>query len=136
MAKKSVGNYKQRKIEETARNRVLALWRRQDLKDAEEEFRSSDKPASAVFSQLLKSIKLDQRRSEGEIISAWNKLVSPAITAHAQPVELRRRTLVVEVDSPVWMDEIKRFHSREILQKLQTSFGKARIANLMFRIGG
>ncbi len=136
MGQKYTGNYKKRKIQEASRNRVLAQWRRQDLRDAEEQYRPTEKSAETVFTQLLKSIRLDQRRSEGEIISAWNKLVSPSITEHAQPVELRRKTLVVEVDSPVWMDEIKRFHSREILQKLQTSFGKARIANLMFRISG
>lgn len=129
-------SYKQKKILEASRNRALSQWRGQDIRPAEEERRSSDKSAKVVFTQLLKSIRIDQRRSEGEIISAWNKLVSPSITEHAQPVELRRKTLVVEVDSPVWMDEIKRWHSREILQQLQTSFGKERIANLMFRISG
>jgi hypothetical protein len=39
------------------------------------------------------------------------------------------------VDSSVWLDEIVRYRRRDILQRLQTSFGKDLIARISFRVG-
>ena len=55
--------------------------------------------------------------------------------AHAQPAGIRRGTLFVNVDSSVWLDEIVRYRRREILERLQNSFGRELIRRISFRVG-
>ena len=55
--------------------------------------------------------------------------------AHAQPTGIRKGTLFVTVDSSVWLDEIVRYRRREILERLQHSFGRELVARISFRVG-
>jgi len=48
---------------------------------------------------------------------------------------LRKGTLFVNVDSSVWLSEIVRYRRREILDRLQHSFGKNVIQRISFRVG-
>ena len=41
----------------------------------------------------------------------------------------------VNVDSSVWLDEIVRYRRREILDRLQHSFGRKMIQKISFRVG-
>ena len=59
----------------------------------------------------------------------------PDIVAHAQPTGIRKGTLFVTVDSSVWLDEIVRYRRREILERLQNSFGRDLITRISFRTG-
>jgi predicted nucleic acid-binding Zn ribbon protein len=65
----------------------------------------------------------------------WNNLIDPQITAHAQPTGINKGTLFVTVDNNVWLSEIVRYRRREILDRLQHSFGKELIARISFRVG-
>ena len=62
-------------------------------------------------------------------------VVDPNITAHAQPTGLNKGTLFVTVDSSVWLSEIVRYRRKEILDRLQHSFGHDFIARISFRMG-
>jgi len=78
---------------------------------------------------------MDQRRGEAEIVRVWNHQLDPAMTAHAQPTGIRNGTLFVTVDSSVWLAEIIRYRRKEILDRLQHSFGRDVIQKISFRIG-
>lgn len=117
------------------RQRVLAAWRGTDL-SAEEITRSNRvKSAGAVMPGVLKDLRIDSRRAEVEIVKVWNSLIDPNIVAHAQPIGLRKGTLFVVVDSSVWLSEIVRYRRKEILDRLQHSFGRDIIGRISFRIG-
>ena len=70
---------------------------------------------------------------------SWSKsgtcCIDPNLTAHAQPHNLHKGTLFVNVDSSVWLTEIVRYRRKEILDRLQHSFGKNLIQKISFRIG-
>jgi predicted nucleic acid-binding Zn ribbon protein len=83
----------------------------------------------------LSDLRIDSRRAEAEIVKVWNGLLDPDIVAHAQPVGLRKGTLFVNVDSSAWLSEIVRYRRKEILARLQHSFGRDLIAKISFRIG-
>ena len=119
----------------SARQRVLAAWRGIDLSAAETERANRVKPAGAVMPGVLKELRIDTRRAEVEIVKVWNNLIDPNIVAHAQPVGLRKGTLFVTVDSSVWLSEIVRYRRKEILDRLQHSFGRDVIARISYRIG-
>jgi hypothetical protein len=118
-----------------ARSRVLAQWRGVDLEPIEKARAIRARGAEQVVSNVLGDLKMDSRRAEIEIIKVWNSLIDPTLTAHAQPANLRNGTLFVNVDSNVWLSEIVRYRRKEILDRLQLSFGKTYIQKISFRIG-
>ena len=84
---------------------------------------------------VLSSLRFDRRQAEAEVVKVWNHLLDPNITAHAQPSGIRKGTLFVIVDSSVWLSEIVRYRRKEILNRLQHSFGRDFISRISFRLG-
>lgn len=114
---------------------MLAAWRGIDTAPLEKAKERREKPASELIGSVLKSIRIDKRQSEAEIVKVWNELIDPNITAHAQPTGIHNGTLFVTVDSSAWLSEIVRYRRREILERLQSSFGKQMVAKISFRAG-
>jgi predicted nucleic acid-binding Zn ribbon protein len=117
------------------RQRVFAQWRGVDLAPLERAKTLHAKPASAVLPRVLSDLRIDSRRAEAEVVKVWNNLLDPSTVAHAQPTGLRKGTLFVTVDSSVWLSEIVRYRRKEILDRLQHSFGRDFIAKISFRVG-
>jgi predicted nucleic acid-binding Zn ribbon protein len=117
------------------RQRVFAQWRGIDLAPLERAQALRAQPASAVMPRVLADLRIDRRRAEAEVVKVWNDLLDPIIVAHAQPTGLNKGTLFVTVDSSVWLSEIVRYRRKEILDRLQHSFGRDFIARISFRVG-
>ena len=117
------------------RQRVLAQWRGVDYAPLEKLRATPARAAVAVLPELMKELRMDARQGEAEIVKVWNNLLDPNITAHAQPANLHKGTLFVNVDSSVWLTEIVRYRRKEILDRLQHSFGRNMIQKISFRIG-
>jgi hypothetical protein len=120
----------------SARERVLAQWRGIDLAPIERAGRHQARAASDVIPNVLKDLRIDRRLSEAQILKVWNESIDPNITAHAQPTGVRKGLLFVSVDSNVWLAEIVRYRRREILERLQHSFGHEMVQRIMFRVVG
>lgn len=118
-----------------SRQRVLAQWRGVNLAPLETARALNAKTPGAVIPGVMKELRIDTRRAEVEVVKVWNNAIDPNITAHAQPVGLRKGTLFVNVDSSTWLSEIVRYRRKEILDRLQHSFGKEFIARISFRVG-
>lgn len=117
-----------------ARQRVLAQWRGFDPVLVEKQALRA-RSAGELLPRVLEDLRLDRRRTEAEIVRVWNNLLDPNIVAHAQPTGLWKGTLFVTVDSNVWLTEIVRYRRREILERLQHSFGREMITRISFRVG-
>ena len=118
-----------------ARQRVLAQWRGVDLAPLEVAQAVRARKAGDVIPKLFTDLRIDQRQAEAEIVRVWQSLLDPALVAHAQPVGVRKGTLFVIVDSSVWLSEIVRYRRKEILDRLQHSFGPTLIKKISFRVG-
>lgn len=118
-----------------AQQRALAQWRGVDLGPLEESRTLRAKSAGSVIPGLMTKWRIDRRQSEAEVLKVWNNLIDPAMVAHARPTGLNKGTLFVTVDSSVWLSEIVRYRRKEILDRLQHSFGKELIARISFRVG-
>jgi predicted nucleic acid-binding Zn ribbon protein len=117
----------------SARQKVLAQWRGWDW-SAEEKARGPvAQSTKQIMPKVLKGLGLDRRQAETEILKVWNHQLDPNITSHAQPTGLRNGTLFVTVDSNAWLNEIVRYRRREILERLQNSFGRDLVAKISFR---
>ena len=119
----------------SARRRALAEWRGVDLEPLEIAKAVRARDADQVVSKVLADLKMDSRQAEIEIVKVWNSLLDPNIVAHAQPANLRNGTLFVRVDSSAWLSEIVRYRRKEILDRLQLSFGKNYIQKISYRVG-
>ena len=117
------------------RQRVLAQWRGVDLGPLEKMRAVPARTAAAVLPKLMQDLHMEDRRAEAELVQVWNSLIDPNLTAHAQPHNLHKGTLFVNVDSSAWLSEIVRYRRREILDRLQNSYGKTAIQKISFRIG-
>jgi Dna[CI] antecedent, DciA len=117
------------------RQRILAQWRGIDLEPLQKGQALRARKVQDVLPGVLSGLRIDKRRSEAEIVKVWNNLLDPTIVAHAQPTGLRKGTLFVTVDSSPWLSEIVRYRRKEILDRLQHSFGRDLITRISFRVG-
>ena len=118
-----------------ARAKILAQWRGVDYAPLEKARATPARSVGEVLPALLKDLRMDARQGEAEIVKVWNSLIDPVVTAHAQPANLHKGTLFVNVDTSVWLAEIVRYRRKEILDRLQHSFGKTVVQKISFRIG-
>jgi hypothetical protein len=121
---------------QTPRQKALAEWRGTDLKPLEDIRERPGRAIRQIMDRVLSErLHLDQKQGEAEIARVWNNLIDPTLVAHARPTGLAKGTLFVTVDSSPWLDEIVRYRRKEILERLQNSFGKTMIARISFRLG-
>jgi hypothetical protein len=119
----------------SSRQRILAQWLGVDTEPLERARSLRAVSAGAVLPRVLSDMRIDRRQGEAEIVKVWNQLLDPLIVAHAQPANLHKGTLFVTVDSSVWLNELVRYRRKEILDRLQYSFGRELIVRLSFRVG-
>ncbi len=119
----------------TSRQKALASWRGVDLAPLEKANKAAGRGVGEVLPKVLAGLRLEDRQAEAEVVKVWNTLLDPEIAQHAQPAGIRKGTLFVNVDSSVWLSEIVRYRRKEILARLQHSFGRDFVARISFRIG-
>lgn len=68
----------------------------------------------------------------GGVFARWNDVVGPAIAAHAQPVRLADGLLIVEVDDPGWVTQL-RFLEADLLERLAAAAGPG-VTGLTLRV--
>ncbi len=117
------------------RQRALAELHGIDVRPLELARARTERAVSAVMPAVLARLRMDQRQNETEIVRVWNRLMDPNVAAHAQPTGIHNGTLFVTVDSSVWLDEIVRYRRKEILTRLQHSFGRELVKRISFRVG-
>ncbi len=119
----------------TPAQRALAGWRRVDLAPLEKARQKPAQSLADLMPKVLTHLRMDRRQGEAEIVRVWNHLIDPTLTAHAQPTGIHKGTLFVTVDHSAWLDEIVRYRRKEILTRLQHSFGRELITRISFRVG-
>ncbi len=119
----------------SARQRVLAQWRGLDATPIEKAQKDTARSVGSLISHVTGKLGLERKRDEAEIGKVWNSLIDPTLTAHAQPTGIHKGTLFVTVDNSVWLDEIVRYRRKEILMRMQSSFGREIVARISFRVG-
>ena len=130
-------------MEDPAREEMVDTWARWS-EDREAEWRRyrharegfGAKPISRALDRQMKSLGLNERLIEDQLVEAWESIVGAANAGQSRPVQLQRGELIVAVAQPAVMYELDRFHKAEILKRLQERFGRAMIQRLRFRVGG
>lgn len=127
--------FRRKRFFTSARERVLTEWRGVNLAPLEKALSRTSKSTADILPGVLGGLRIERRRAEAEIVKVWNSSMDPNIVAHAQPTGIRNGTLFVTVDSNVWLAEIVRYRRKEILDRLQNSFGSEMVKRISYRVG-
>ncbi|MEZ5215230.1 MAG: DUF721 domain-containing protein [Ilumatobacteraceae bacterium] len=81
---------------------------------------------------MVRSLKGHDVTTVRNVFDRWADAVGPAVAAHARPVKLDERVLVVEVDDPTWATQL-RYLQHDILAKVQ-DIGSGPIERIELRV--
>lgn len=89
-------------------------------------------PLAGAVGQVLRRLGLNDVMLGERIETEWPAVVGAAVARHARPGPLQDGRLTVYVDSPVWLSELSRQHSKRILANLRQR--SLAVRDLLFRI--
>jgi len=96
--------------------------------------RTGDHALGEALPKVMKQFGLDGDHWVDTLANEWAKVVGSAVGAHTRPGRLDGSRLTVFVDSSVWLNELKRYGSKQMLQNLQSRFGASRIRQIQLRL--
>jgi predicted nucleic acid-binding Zn ribbon protein len=91
--------------------------------------------AGDVLASLLEHRGLKENVRRHTALLWWDEAVGPKIAARARPVEIRGKTLFVDVRGSSWIHELS-FLKEDILRKLNERVGGGAIEEIVFAASG
>jgi len=90
----------------------------------------------AVLSSIILEMSGEKKHKIDTVKDAWKQVLTGKENAHARPVALKSKRLIVNIDSSAWMYELS-LKKQEIHKKLneKLSSNKISINEIIFRIG-
>jgi len=88
-----------------------------------------------VVGQILKRAGLNDRLAEETVVREWAAIVGQFLAGQSKPTGLRAGVLQVAVLQSAVRYDLERNLKREILQRLQTRFGKNVVKDIRFLPG-
>ena len=80
---------------------------------------------------VLKSVGLERRFREQEVLALWPAVVGEHIAARTRAVRIEKGVLFIHVDHGAWMQELH-FKEKELLRQLQERAPEARLKRIRF----
>jgi predicted nucleic acid-binding Zn ribbon protein len=87
-----------------------------------------------VLPRVLKGLKLDKVLAAQPAVELWPQIAGPKTAEHTRAVEVDGNTLVVVVDSPAWIAQL-RYLKPQLLKKISGRVGKGLIGDVRFVLG-
>jgi hypothetical protein len=86
--------------------------------------------AGSILASIFKNIGMEESLVLARLQREWTTLFDEPLSLHIYPVSLNNGILVVNVDSPLWLQQLK-FFKQAILKKLEAY----RVSTIDFRHG-
>jgi predicted nucleic acid-binding Zn ribbon protein len=83
---------------------------------------------------VLRQCKLDKVVAAQPAVTFWPEIAGPRTATHTRAIEVDGSTLVVAVDSPAWMAQL-RFLKPQLLKKVAGRVGKGLVGDIRFVLG-
>jgi predicted nucleic acid-binding Zn ribbon protein len=93
------------------------------------------RPLDASLNRLAASLGAPPPRLLNQVFSHWADIVGEEVAAHARPLSLRRRTLVIGVDQPAWAAQLQ-FLKGDLMARLAQAGGASEIDEVVVRVTG
>ncbi|MGB0620988.1 MAG: DUF721 domain-containing protein [Myxococcota bacterium] len=91
-------------------------------------------PVGDLVGKVLGELGLDGVALAHQIGSEWPEIVGEQVAAHCRPLGLRAGVLEVEVDSPVWSQQLQ-LRKTEILENLRGRYERQAPREVRFQVG-
>lgn len=88
------------------------------------------KRLDSLLAPLIKNLDLEDGARLSRLKKTWHKIFHPPLVSHMYPSNFSEEELLINVDSPAWMQELH-FFRNEIIAKLD-SYG---VKSVRFRLG-
>lgn len=90
-------------------------------------------PVEEVVRSLMERLQMPEDMDrKGRVFTGWAEAAGDA-AGHATPFRFRGDTLVVEVDGPVWMNELG-MRKRELVARLNRAAGDEVVKDIRFQL--
>jgi len=89
---------------------------------------------SGTLQKIINARGLAARLGIYRILGQWEGMVGNVISRHAQPLSIRGKSLSVQVDSPVWMQQLSLLKP-ELIEKANGVLGAGSIKEIMLVLG-
>jgi len=87
-----------------------------------------------AITRLFTKMDSQTGSSINKIQAKWKMIAGENVAGHSRPGRLNENILYVYVDSSVWLAEITRFHSENILRKIQDEVGSGAVKGVRFQV--
>lgn len=91
-------------------------------------------PVADLVGKVLGDLGLDGVALAHRIGAQWTDIVGAQVAAHCRPLGIRGDVLELEVDSPVWSQQLA-LRKTDILAKLEEKLGPDAPRELRFQVG-
>jgi len=85
-----------------------------------------------AIARMLKIYGIEKPVRQNEVFFIWQDIVGEVIAKHATPEKIAYNKLFVQVDSPVWRNELN-FRKEEILKRINSQLKNAQIKEIILR---
>jgi predicted nucleic acid-binding Zn ribbon protein len=113
-------------------------WRiereRHRLSNEEPAAGGNEVPLAEVVAGLLRKLGAAEHLWLREVEAKWTDLAGAAVAAHTRPGRYERDTLLVFVDSSVWLSELVRYGQNELLNKVRKRFPAQPLRSIRFQL--
>lgn len=75
------------------------------------------KPVGSLLSSLFRNLGIEDKIRLNSMQKEWHNLFNEPLSLHTYPVNIKNESLTINVDSPVWLGQLK-FFRQDIIKKL------------------
>ncbi len=95
------------------------------------------RPLGQILRAWLERSGVGYAVAAGRLIEEWESIAGPRISAVSRPIDVRGKTLVIEVEDPVWRNELSLLQST-ILEEIsrRPALPEVRTIRFVGRRGG
>jgi predicted nucleic acid-binding Zn ribbon protein len=93
-----------------------------------------DAPLSDLLTDVMKRLRIDDQFWIRKLSEDWPSVVGEQVARRTRPGQVQRQTLVVFVESSVWLAELSRFAQKQILENVQKHAGNAKIRTIRLQL--
>jgi len=82
-----------------------------------------------ILKSLVQKTGLGKKMEQSRIWNEWTNLAGASLAEHGRPHGIKDQTLVVEVDSTVWMNRYA-YHKWDILMRINRMYGREMVSDI------
>ncbi len=94
--------------------------------------RSNEQTLGEVIQELLKVYRLEKGLDGTKIINCWDRVVGPMISKHTLDLNVKGKTLFVQLDSAALRNELN-YAKSQLMDNLNKEVGKKVIDQIVIR---